>query len=99
MLPIVVTDGRFRAQYNVFFRGADPALVDVIQSHPALQGLAAEMGLAFVEVVQILDKPFDMAAGVFTRLARRATPQAQARTITSSIARLPADGIVHDLVI
>lgn len=97
LLPIIVTDGRERTQYNAFFRGPVPELINTIHGYPALRDVPSEVGIGFVHMVQILDKPIDHAAQIFVHTSRPAAPQGQAKRITDGVVALGLEGTHHDL--
>lgn len=68
LLIIVVTDGRERHGLNFAFRGPEvPMLRKAIDEFPDRERLAPNVGLAFIELTQPVDKAIKDAAGIGIR--------------------------------
>lgn len=86
LLVVVVTDGRERHGLNFAFRGPEvPELRKAIDEFPDRERLAPNIGLAFVEVTQPIDKPIADAGSIGIRVHRRPEVLAQPDAVTVAL--------------
>jgi hypothetical protein len=85
LLAIIVTNGRERIDFNFASRGPTPELVKIINAFPGREKLLGEVGLAFFELTQPLDKPIEAAGGIGFRIVRNPIPRIQDEKLTSRI--------------
>ena len=88
LVVAVVVDGREREQLNFASRGPTFDLVEAIDNFPGRARLAPHVGLAFVEIVQPVDKPITDAGGIGVRVVRHSTAVQQPLSVTAAITRL-----------
>lgn len=86
LLVVVVTDGRERHGLNFAFRGPEiPELRKAIDEFPSRERLAPNVGLAFVELTQPVDKAIADAGSMGIRVDRRPGVVAQPDAVTAAV--------------
>ena len=86
LLVVVVTDGRERHGLNFAFRGPEvPMLRKAIDEFPDRKRLAANIGLAFIELTQPVDKAIADAGSIGIRVDLRPTLAAQSEAVTAAV--------------
>lgn len=88
LVVAVVVDGRERDYLNFASRGPTSQLAQAIDDFPSRAKLAARVGLAFVEIVQPVDKPITDAGSIGVRVVRHSVAIQQPLSVTAAIARL-----------
>jgi hypothetical protein len=88
LLIAIVTDGRWRSEYNFFGRGPTPELLQAIARFPGRDQLSPAVGLAFVEVTQPTDKEVTWAGSTGAWVEQRAQEIDQPVTLTAAVAEL-----------
>lgn len=93
LLVVVVTDGRERRGLNFAFRGPEvPMLRKAIDEFPDRKRLAPNVGLAFIELTQPVDKAIADAGSIGIRVDLRPKLGAQSEAVTAAV-RAYFDGV------
>lgn len=85
LLVAIVTDGRTRVQANFVHRGPTAQQLVKIWDFSGRESLHDEVGLGFVEIVQPVDKPIDMAGRIgayMVKVPRRRTQRLELGPLT-----------------
>ena len=86
LLVVVLTDGRERHGLNFAFRGPEvPMLRKAIDEFPDRKRLAPNVGLAFVELTQPVDKVIADAGSIGIRVDHRPEVAAQPGAVTAAV--------------
>lgn len=86
LLVVVVTDGRERHGLNFAFRGPEvPELRKAIDEFPSREKLTPNVGLAFVELTQPVDKAIADAGGIGIRMGRQPEVVVQPDAVTAAV--------------
>lgn len=77
LMVIVQVNGKERNDFNQFFRGATKNQKERIYSVPLDQGINAKVGIIFLEIIQVTNRPFEKNGYVGLSLPKLASKRKQ----------------------